>query len=328
MLPSTAITRLDLSATFFEFDLAMSRKGFIGSRVLRPFLSGVQSANAGKIPLEALLQTHDTSRAPGAGYSRGDFEFTKYSFATDEHGWEEPMDERQLKLFADMFDCEAVHAQRAVDFVMRNYEIAVAAMIYNTTTWTGAAKTTAITHEWDDASNAVPLTNIEAAKRKVRAGCGLDANALICNRDQFWNLANTNQIVSRIKYWGGDDPKKINEAMIAAACDLEHIIVAGGIKNTANEAQTASISAIWSDEYAMLCRVAETDDPAEPCVGRTFMWSEENAGAPGDDGEIAVIVEEYREEKVRGSVIRARNDRDLVIMYAEAAHLLSNVTTI
>lgn len=326
-LPSTAITRLELSATFSEFDLAMSRRNFIGPRVLRPRLVAQQAADIGKIPIEALLITKDDSRAPGAGYKGGDFEFTKFSYATDEHGREEPLDDRTLKVYQDVIDAENIHSQRAIDIVLRNYEIAAAAAIYDTSVWTGAALTTAITHEWDDATNAVPLTDIEAAKRKVRDGSGLEPNALICNRNQFWNLANTDQVVNRIKYWGGDDPKQINEQMIAAACDLDFILVSGGIKSTAKEGQSAVIAQVFSDEYAMVARVAVTDDPQEPCVGRTFMWSEENAGAPGSGEELAIIVEEYRKEGVRGSVIRARNDRDIVIMYKEAAHLLSNVTT-
>jgi len=327
MLPSTAITRTDLASTFSEFDLRMSRQGFIGPRVLRPRLVGVQASDVGKVPLEQLLITKPDDRAPGAGYRRGDFEFSKFSYATDEHGWEEPMDDRQIAIFRDQLDAEDIHAQRAEDIVCRNYEIAVAAAVYDTTTWTGAALTTGITHEWDDATNAKPINDVEAAKRKVRDGSGLEANALICNRNQFWNLANTNQVVDRIKYWGGDDPKRINEAMIAALLDLDYILVAGGIKNTGKEGQSATIAQVWSDEYAVVARVATTDDPQEPCLGRTFMWSGDGPGVPGTDEELAVIVEEYREEQVRGSVIRARNDRDIVIMYAEAAHLLSNVTT-
>ena len=328
MLPSTAITRFDLASTFSEFDLAMSRKRFIGPRVLRPFMTGVQAANVGKIPVEALLQTADDSRAAGAGYKGDDVEFTTFSYATEEHGRKVTLDDRQLKIFRDILNAEGIMADRALDIVLRNYEIDTASAVYDTSLWTGAALTTAITHEWDDATNGVPVTNIEAARRKVRAVSGLEPNALICNRDQFWNMCNTAQVIDRIKYWGGDDPKKINEAMLAALLHLEHIIVAGGIKNTSNQAQSASISGIWSDEYAMVARVATTDDPQEPCVGRTFMWSEENANGPGSDEELAAQVEEYRDEGVRGSVIRAYNDRDIVIMYVEAAHLLSNVTTI
>jgi len=327
MLPSTAITRTDLASTFSEFDLAMSRKRFIGPRVLKPRLVGVQAADVGKIPIEALLRTLDDARTAGGGYQRDDFEFSKFNYSTNEHGREVALDDRQLKVFRDLIDAESIQAQRAEDIVLRNYEIDCAAALYDTATWTGAALTTAIVEEWDTAAAAVPITDVEAARRKIHDGCGLEPNALICNRNQFWNLANTAQVIDRIKYWGGDDPKQINEAMIAALLDLEYVLVAGGIKNTANEGQAASLSRIWSDEYAMVARVAVTDDPQEPCVGRTFMWSEENAGV-GTDEELATIVEEYREEGVRGSVIRVRNDRDIVIMYPEAAHLLSNVTTI
>ena len=77
-----------------------------------------------------------------------------------------------------------------------------------------------------------------------------------------------------------------------------------------------------------VARVAVTEDPREVCVGRTFMFSEDGPGSVGNDEELAIVVEEYREEKVRGGIIRARNDRDVVVMYAKAAHLLSNAITI
>lgn len=330
--PSTAITRTELSATFSEFDLAASQRGFIGPRCLRPRLVATQAADVGKIPIEALLQkAKNDARATGAGYRRGDFEFSKFNYATDEHGWEEPLDDRTLRVFGDLLDAEFIHAQRAFDFVLRNYEVAVAAALYDTNVWTGATLTTAITNEWDEnhITDATPIQDIEGARRKIINGSGLVPNALICNRKQLHGLKNCDQIVNRLKYWGGDDPKSVSLAAVAACLELDIILVAGGdnLKNTAIEGQDFVAGNIWSDEYAMLARVATTDDPREPCVGRTFMWDEENAGT-GSDTELALIVEEYREEQVRGSVIRARNDRDIVIMYKEAAHLLSNVITI
>lgn len=327
-LPSTAITRMDLASTWSEFDLAASRKKFIGPKALRPRIVGVQAADVGKIPIEALLLTKSDDRAPGAGYRRGDFEFTKFSYATDEHGWEEPLDDRTLAVFRDLIDAETIHAQRAVDFVLRNYEIACAALLYDTAVWTGAALATAITHEWDDHANAVPVDDVEAARLKVIAGCGMEPNALICNRKQAFHLGQCASIVDRIKYSGLDDPKNISLKALAECLQIEMILVAGGYKSTAKEGQDAVIATVWGDEYMMLAKVAVTDDPKEPCVGRTFMWSGDGPGAPGTEEEIAVIVEEYREENRRGSVIRARNDRDLVVMYAQAAHLFSNAITI
>ena len=56
-------------------------------------------------------------------------------------------------------------------------------------------------------------------------------------------------------------------------CGLEQIIVANGIKNTANVKQTASLSRIWGDNCAMVAKVATSDDPKEICLGRTWMFS-------------------------------------------------------
>ncbi len=327
MLPSTAITRMELSATSSEFNLAMNRKRFIGPLVLRPRIVGLQAADVGKIPIEALLQTLPDDRAPGAAYKRGGFEFTKFNYSTDEHGREEPLDDHQVAIYRDILDAEEICTQRAIDMVCRNYEIDAAAAVYDVAVWTGATLTTTVSHEWDDATNAKPIDDIEKARRKVRTTSGLEANALVCNRDQAWNLANTAQVVDRLKYSGKDDPKDLRPALMELL-DLDYILVAGGLKNTAQEGQDVSAGGIWSDEYAMVCRVAETDDPQESCIGRTFMWDGDGPGAPGTDEELALIVEEYREEKVRGSVIRARNNRDIVIMYPGAGHLLSNVTTI
>lgn len=328
MLPSTAITRLDLSVTYSEFDVAASRKKFIGPRVLRPRIVGVQAADVGKIPLEALLQTPDDSRAPGAPYKRDDVEFDKFNYATDDHGREAALDDRTLKIFRDVFDAEGIITQRVMDIVLRNFEIASAAAIYDTAVWTGASLTTTITNEWDDATNATPVADVEAARKKVLAGCGLEPNALICNRAQAWAACETDDIKNRLKYWGGDDPKDINAKTLAALFDLDYLIVAGGIKNSANQGQSATVADIWSDEYMMVARVAETDDPQEPCIGRAFLWDGDNPSGPGTDEELALIVEEYREEGVRGSVVRARNDRDIVVMHPECGHLLSNAITI
>lgn len=328
-MPKQAITRYDLSAPVSEFDLRANRMGFIGPRVLRPRLVGLAAADVGKIPLKELLHRYSasTKRGPGSGYSRGDFEFDKYDYSTEEHGVEEPMSDATLALYRDMLDAENIHADRALDRLLGAYEYEVASTIYNTTTWNGAGLTTAITNEWDDHASATPIDDVMAAKEKVIAGCGLEPNALVLNSLQYDHLANCAQIVDRVKYTARAD----QQSMLAAVADVvgvEQIIVAGGLQNTANPQQTASVGRIWSGEYAMVCRVAVTDDPQEPCIGRTFIWTGDGPGSPGTDEELAAVVEEYREESVRGSVIRARNNRGIKIMYAAAGHLLSNVLTL
>jgi len=325
--PSTAVTRYELSMPFSEFDLMLNRKGFIGPSVMKPRTVSIQSANVGKVPIEQLLGSRDTERNPGSSYKRGDFEFTTYSYACKEHGWEEPIDDATLAIYRDIIDAETIHAERAASFVCENYERAVATAIYDTSTWTGAALTTTITNEWDDHTNATPITDVINAKEKIASGSGLEANALILNSYQYSHLANCDEIVDRVKYTNTATQSVMMNA-VADALGLKMILIAGGFKNTANQNQTASISRIWSNEYMMLARVAETEDPQEPCIGRTFIWSGDGPGAVGTGEELAMIMEEYRDESIRGSVIRARNNRDIVVMYPQAGHLLSNAITI
>ncbi len=319
---SLATLRPDLSS-FFEFDLEAEKAGFVAQNVFPVVEVAKASGNFGKIPLEELLQERTTKRAPGAGYARGNWEFDDSTFSTVEHGAEEPVDDNEAEAYRDYFDAEVVSTARAYGAVLRNYEKRVADAVFNTTTWTGSSLTTAVTNEWDDATNAVPITDVEAAVQKIYDNSGLWANALIVNRKVFRNLRNCDSIIDRINSAGAGNPSKPSDVtvqMLAAIFDLENIIVAGGTRNTATEGQSATPGQIWSGEYAMVCKIATGPDMREPCIGRTFHWSE-------DGSSIGGTVESYRDEPKRSDVIRVRHQTDEVILYAEAGHLLSNITT-
>jgi hypothetical protein len=213
---------------------------------------------------------------------------------------------------------------RAFSAVLRNAEKRVADAVFNATTWNGASLTTSITHEWDDAVNAVPITDVEAAVQKIYDGSGLWANALVINKKVFRNLRNSEQIIERINSAGAGNPTKaadVTVEMLKAVFDLEHILVAGASRNSAKEGQSATPAQIWSDEYAMVCRISRSNDMRDPCIGRTFHWS-------ADGSSIGGTIETYRDETVRGDVVRVRHQVGETILYPEAGHLLSNVTTI
>lgn len=321
---SLATQRPDL-ATFLEFDLESERAGYIATQVLPVMDVASQAGTFGKIPLEQLLQQRSTLRAPGSGYARGNWTFETTTYATVEHGAEEPIDDRESRMYAEYFDAEQVSTMRAFSSVLRNAEQRAADLVFNATTWNGAALTTAVTLEWDPnhKSDAVPIDDVEAAVAKVYDGSGLWPNALIINRKVFRNLRNLDQIVDRINSEGAGNaskPSDITVEMLARVFDLDYVIVAGTSRNSAKEGQAATPVQIWSGEYAMVCKVATGSDMREPCIGRTFHWSDDGSSIGGS-------VESYRDETVRGDVIRVRHDVDEFVLYPQAGHLLSNVTT-
>lgn len=318
--PSTALStqRNDLGGSMVEFDLDMNQQGFIAHDVLPVIEVAKQSGSFGKIPIEQLLQGGETKRAPGAHYGRGSFTFLPATYACVEHGWEEPVDDNEATMYAEYFDSELFAAMRARSVVMVNAEKRAAALLFNAVTFTA----TNITNEWDDPTNAVPITDIEASVQRVYDASGLWPNTLIINRKVFRNLRLVAQIIDKLKYQGFVDVRaeSITSRALAQLFDLDRIVVAGGSKNTAAEGQSASIAQIWSGEFAMVCRTATTGDIREPCAGRTFHWGE-------DGSEIGTHMESYREEQARGDIIRARHQVDELILHPEACDLMENITT-
>lgn len=305
------------------FDLEMQRRGYIATRVWPIVETGSQAGTFGKVTIESLLANASVDRANGSGYNRGTWKFDDAAYATKERGAEEVIDDRTLKMYRNYFDAEQVCTRRAYERVLSAQEKRVAAAVFNPTTYTGASLTTAVTNEWDDWTNATPIADVEAAVQAIWANSGLWANALIINRKVFRNLRNCAQVIDRIASSGAGSPTKatdVTEQMLAAVFDLPNIIVAGTGQNTANEGQAATIAPIWSNEYAMVCRVAETNDFEEPCIGRTFHWAEDGSDPEG-------TVETYRDETVRSDVVRVRHDVDEQILHVVAGHLLSNITT-
>jgi hypothetical protein len=212
---------------------------------------------------------------------------------------------------------------------MRGQEYRIANVLFNATNFTANS----ITHEWDDATNAVPIDDVGDAISAFRLQCGMFPDALVLNYDVYKNAKNTDQVVDRLKYtFPGIDIANMGPRQLATCLGVNDIWVAGAIYDSAGEGLDASIAAIWSNEYAALVKVNGSRDITRPCVGRTFLWTEDSPQNP--------VVEEYREENHRSDVYRVRHHVGEVLMQsknssgtvvsniaAACVYLMDNMTT-
>jgi hypothetical protein len=330
--PSTAINRFDLSMSFSEFDLAASRAGFIGSRVLPVASVNIPSGDFLRINVESLLsKNEDLRRAPRGTYKQGDYEWTKDSFRTDEYGATELVDDAEIALYGDILMAEKYSRERAVDRVLRAFEIGAAGKFFDTAVWTGSDLTTEISTPWTTKSSADPIANIDAAVDKVITNSGQRPNALVLSYKAYRDLIRTARIEDLLKTNGIVDIRNVSPDALAPLIQIPRIVIADGgvIKNTANEGQSAVFGQIWNADYAMVCRIA--DGPGAdlqsmaPYVGRTIVWSGDGVGAPGSGEQLALVTEEYRDEDRRGGKMRVRTNYAFKIMHPESGHLLTGI---
>ena len=315
--PSTQLSRSrpDIADSMMEFDLQANNNKMAATQVFPVFEANGQAGNFGRITIENLLEESKTDRASGASYGRGDYEFEDVYFATREQGWEEPVDDRDKKIYADYFDAEMVAAERARAKVLINQEKRVAAATFGN----GSITTTAAGTVWSTHASATPVAKIETAVQAVWGRTGLWPNALVLSYLLFRELRACTDVLDRIESAGAGDQTRATDvtvAQLAAVLDLDYIIVAGGSRNTAQKGQTASVAQIWDKTKCMVGRVATGNDLKEPCVGRTFHWSE-------DGSSIGGTVESYREEQSRSEIIRVRHETHEVAIYPEAAQLIT-----
>ncbi len=327
--PSVAITRLDLSMSYGEFNLEASRRGFIGLSVLPGIGVAADSADFAKISVEELLRpVEDTARAARTTYKRDTFEWIKDSYALAEHGVEEIVDDLTIERYNDVIRAETIHTNRGIHRVLQALENDIAALLFTA----GFTYKTAVGTAWSTHATATPIDDIDGAQESVKTQLGMEPNALILTDHGLRHFKRCAQVEDLLKYSSKDDPKSLGAiAGIMALFELEHVFVARSFKNAAKEGQTASFSRFWDATMAMVARVdndgmdGDLENP-DPSLGRT-VFAQDEASLPGaDDGESSLIIEEYREENRRGGVIRARNKRQAKIIHEEAGHLLTGVT--
>ncbi len=340
--PSTAITRFDLSISYGEFNLLANMARYIGLKLLPPIAVAQEAATFAKMKIASYLsKVEDTKRAPKGTYQRDDWEWTTDSYQVDEHGVEEIVDDATVERYGDIVRVEQIAAMRAINRVLQRLEYDIATTLQNTAVMThnGAATT-----PWTTAATADPIADIDAAHDQINTNSGQDANTLQLTKKSFRAMVRTARLEGLLKYNSSDlliatnDGQNMNAVPRVAdgllkILQVEQILVGRGFKNTADANQTATLARMWDDTKALLCVVhddglfGDLENP-QPQVGRTVFTTKNDEPLPGqnDAGLGSLIMDEYREENVRGSVLRPRNKRQVKTLHVECGYLLTSVT--
>lgn len=189
-------------------------------------------------------------------------------------------------------------------------------MLFNSTNFSAHAVTT----EWDTPATATPIDDVNDGISAFRSQCGMKPDALIISYTTFRDLKVADQVVDQIKYtFPGIDIMNMGANQLAQLFGIPRVIVAGGVYNSAGKGIDATIADIWSYEYAMLVKIGNGRDLMQPCVGRTFLWSE--------DSPDNAVVEQYRDEDRRCDIYRVRQHvaETLLKSYDNTGTVVSNV---
>lgn len=321
--PSAPATfqRPDLGQAYLEFDLMAHTQGFIGLSAMPMTPVVLQASNFSKVLLAQLLNNdRKVKRAPGAGYSRQSLEFTQDNYATEERGVEELLDDRDRAVFAYTgIQFEQLAADRAVAALLRDLEVEIATVFEDTATFLNSAVAT----PWATKATATPVSDVLATREVFKLQCGVYPNTITMSEKTATNVVQTAEIQDFIKYTNQSTPGDLlgpaggangviakTAAVLALAWRIDNVLISPAVNNTANSGAAAVLGDIWASDKVTLSLTPDGGDIRSMGFGRTFAFEQ-------------MVLEQYREEKVRADVMRARFDLDVKVIQAACIHIMT-----
>jgi hypothetical protein len=177
--------------------------------------------------------------------------------------------------------------QDATDFVSQKLllrrEVAWASKYFKTGIWAnelvgGTTESSTDTKKWTDGTSD-PIKIIDMAKTNTQATTGYTPNKLIIGPYVYNALKNHPLVLERIKY---TQRGQVTKDLLASLFEVDEILVAAGIVNTANQKGTENTNFIFGN-HALLCYAAPRPALKTPSAGYIFTWTGlEGAGAFGN----------------------------------------------
>jgi hypothetical protein len=258
------------------------------------------------------LKRSDAKHANGSAYNRVNMNIEDLAYACVEYGLEEQLTDPDRENYANDFDAELETAEDVQVKLLTEREIRVAALIFNTGTWTGASLYTDVSAAPWDAAASDAIAHVLAGKEKVRQNTGFAPDSMAIGAATLANLLGNTGIKNRFP-----GAAIITEAMLrsqmASIFGLQNLFVGGKVYDSAKEGQAFSGADIWSDDYAMIFK-RNTGSTRSGGLGRTMLWTPLTP-------EIATV-EQYREEQTKSDIFRVTHYLQEKVFDASFGHLL------
>ena len=309
-----ATPRMDLGVAFHEY--SPTRMRFIADQVMPKFPVGKKAATLSVIQRKNLTLP-DTTRADGATFNRVSLYATDKSYSCVNDALEGVLPDGQRETYPDDFNAELETINALKIKMMLKRESRIKDKIFDTTTWTGAALYTDNSGSPRDSVDTNIISQIGAAKEKVRLNTGVIADSLIIGEAAMQNMLKNTGIIARFP-----NAERVTEAMIrgslAAIFGLEQLLVGSSAYNSADEGQDPTFSDLWGDDYAMVAVLGREGMPlSEPQLARTIFWQRYIG-----DIDVDALVEQYREQQTKSDIFQVERSIDEKIIDEYFGHLM------
>ena len=286
----------DVSVAFVQ-----SSTSFIADRVFPRVPVQKQSDKVPTYSQADFLRDEAQKRQAGDSAVRVGYRTGSTSYIADEWALAHPIDD-QVRANADApYQPEQDGTEFLTQKMMIKREVEFVTNFFTTgNLWTGSSDGADLVGgtdftRWSNAAST-PIEDVDSKKNRVKAASGFMPNKLVVGAEVWTDLKNHPDIVDRVKHTSSD---AVSKQLVAQLMEVDEVLVASAVRNTAGEGLAHSGSFIAGDD-ALLVYAAPSPSLMTPSGGYTFVWS----GLIGSNQ--GQVIETYRDEDAVSDIVRIR----------------------
>lgn len=257
------------------------------------------------------LRVDETKWAPKTTAKEINWNVSTDTYKTERHALQELVEDDEKQNQDSPIDVMADSAAILAEKLMirrekRLYDLLNASSTYDS----GAIVNVASGNRWDDFTSASsdPTEDVATARSTIFGKIGMSPNTMVLPRQVYEVVREHPTVLDRIKY---TQVGVITPQLLATLFDIQNVIVAGGIENTAKEGQAASLSSIWGKQVYI--------GYVAPRPGlRMASWGYHLQSQ-------AMLTDRWRDEERKGDVIRNSYKDVPKLVTKSAGYLLRTV---
>ena len=258
-----------------EIAIAYRNKSFIADQVLPLVDVDKQSDKYYVWDKGSWLTNQVEYRTPGDTYPEGRMKLSSDEYYCDIYhlGYPIPWEDKKNQDVA--VDLETTGAEWLAHQFLLNREIQIAATIFIGALWDTNPTVGTDFLAWDDYDNSNPPEDIDTYRDTVLHNTGVEPNTLVVGKQVFSKLRRHPLLLDMYKYTGRGI---LTEAEVAAALDIEKLLIGKCVRRTSLEGAAAAVQAFVWGKNALMLYVPERPALREPAAGYTFAWNIDGGG--------------------------------------------------
>lgn len=167
-----------------------------------------------------------------------------------------------------------------------------------------------------------PIKMFNEWAREMREKTGRRPNKVVLGAKLYVILINHPEIVERIKFSGGNAaPAIVTPKVLAELFQVDEVMVAEAVYNSAAEGNTESIEFIANQNDALLCYAAPSPSIQRPSAGYTFAWT---GRLPGLSNAFGGVIYRGREEAAHSDWYQILANYDMQITASDLGIFVKN----